>query len=407
MKKIIKRVLLYGGFLVSGILIALIIYVVFNLSSFHSATKLSQDQIVNYLSELDSSQSNPFSFVAEKFDTHSVVFLGENHYQKQDLEFFNQLIVHLYQTKHINLIGWEFGAREYQSDVDSIVTAADFDRAKAISVMRRSLYFWCFEEYLSVFETIWRLNKSIDDPKEKIRFLQLNKPYNHSKWYATDKQIMLEERKVNFDNILPGIVEREVIEKNRKILIYCGIHHSLTKFKTPKFFFMKDNEGRAGQRLYAKYPNEIFQIWLGAPFMERMAFYKHFTHKPVNSVYPFDGVFNQLYDTLKRPFALSSSNPAFANIKDYNSYYCFDSWAGICLSEFCDGLIMIESFDTIEPVRVIPDWITSEQDLNEVKSTLPENEAKDIHSIQDLIDYIGSNSDLNDFNKQHQLTKFW
>src|SRR5204862_1319031 len=133
--------------------------------------------------------SDPFKFVADKFDNHSVVFLGELHKRKQDLEFFSNLIPYLYQTKKINIIGWEFGAAEYQKDVDSVVTASEFDRKKAIAIMRNSMYYWCFEEYLDIFKTIWQLNKTITPAGEKIRFLQLNRPYNPKLLNSPDKNI--------------------------------------------------------------------------------------------------------------------------------------------------------------------------------------------------------------------------
>lgn len=358
-----------------------------------------------YLQNLDTSDA--FKNVADKFDNHSVVFLGELHKRKQDLEFFRDLIPYLYQTKGINIIGWEFGAVDYQNVADSIVTAADFDRKKAITIMRKSNYYWCYEEYLDIFKTIWQLNKNILQADEKIKFLQLNKPYIPKRWNSPNQSVLLEERKKSFDNVLPEIVEKEVIQKNKKILIYCGLHHSLTKFKTPKFFFLKDN-GRAGQKLYAKYPDKIFQIDLIAPFPPRWLIYKELTNsKTINYVYPFDAVFNQLYDSLKRPFALNANETSFENLKDYNSFYAFDEFSGIKLKWFCDGAIMLTSFDKIEPVNVIPDWVTTAEELKEVKTVLPEEDAKQIKVTADLMKYINPEANRTEVKKFHSLKKFW
>ena len=270
------------------------------------------------------------------------------------------------------------------------------------------MYYWCWEEYLDIFKTIWQLNKSINQPDEKIRFLQLNRPYNPKLLNSPDQNISLEERKKgNFDNTLPGIVEKEVILQNKKILIYCGLHHSLTKFKTPKFFFIED-KGRAGQILYEKYPDKIFQICLLAPFPPRWYLYKEITHNQnYKFVYPFDAVFNQLFDTLKRPFAVNSGDPVLAKLKDYNSFYAFDTWSGIKLKDFCDGIIMLNSFDKIEPVKFITDWITTEEELNEVKNVLPVEDARQIKSILDLINYINPTVDINGVREFHNLNKFW
>lgn len=404
LKKVLKTILYFGGTFV----VLLLLYIIFNLNLFHFTKAISQTEIKTYLQHIDTDSSDPFKFVADKFDKHSVVFLGELHKRKQDLEFFSSLIPYLYQNKKINVIGWEFGAAEYQKDADSVVTASEFDRKKAIAIMRSSNYYWCYEEYLDVFKTIWQINKSISQPDEKIKFLQLNKSYIPKRWDSPNQDIRLEERRKNFDNILPDIVEKEVIQKNKKILIYCGLHHSLTKFKTPKFFFLKDNDGRAGQRLYEKYPGKIFQIALLAPFPPRWSVYKELTKsKNIIYVYPFDAVFNQLYDTLKRPFAVNSNTPDFADIKDYNSFYAFDKLNGVALKDFCDGFIMLHSFDKIEPVHFIHDWLTTEEELNQVKQVLPDNDAKQIKTIQDMINYINPTSNFEGIKTFHSMKQFW
>jgi len=94
---------------------------------------------------------------------------------------------------------------------DSVVTASEFDRAKAIAIMRNSMYDWCFEDYLDVFKTIWQLNKTILQDSNKIKFLQLNKPFAPKRWNSLNDTVRLNERKTSFDNILPLIVEKEVI----------------------------------------------------------------------------------------------------------------------------------------------------------------------------------------------------
>ena len=407
LKKILKKLLLAILFIVGVPVVLLLLYVVFNLNLFHSTKKLSATELNNYVAHIDPVQSDPFKFVADKFDDHSVVFIGELHKRKQDLEFFSQLIPYLYQTKKINIIGWEFGAAEYQKDADSVVTASEFDRKKAISIMRRSMYYWPWEEYLNVFKTIWQLNKGISIADEKIKFLQLNTPFVPKLWNSLNKEVLLKERTKNFDNVLPGIVEKEVIQKNKKILIYCGLHHSMTRFKTPKAFFIKNNDLRAGQILYAKYPDKIFQIDLLSPFPERWTMYESLRHQDAGMVYPFEAVFNQIYDTVKRPFAINSGDPFFANIKDYNSFYEFDKWGGVKLKDFCDGCIMLQSFDKIEPVHFINDWVTTEEELNEVKNILPDEDARRIKTIQDLINYINPNGDINGVKEFHALKKFW
>ena len=400
--KIFKGILIFLGSIIG----LLLLYVLFNLNIFHRTRPLSKSEIQTYLSQVDS--SSPLQYVAEKFDTHSVVFLGEFHKRKQDLDFFKQIIPYLYLTKDIKIIGWEFGAADYQKMADSVVPASVFVRAKAIAIMRNSMYDWCFEDYLDVFKTIWQLNKTILQDSNKIKFLQLNKPFAPKRWNSLNDTVRLNERKTSFDNILPIIVEKEVIQKNKKILIYCGWNHSLTRLQTPKFFFLKEKEGRAGELLFNKYSTKICQLWLVAPFPPRWWWYKELTNNNnIKYVYPFEGVFNQLYDTLKKPFFLDAKNAAFADLKDYNSFYAFDTWGGIKLKNFCDGAVMLAPFDKVDPINIISDWVTTQQQLEDVKKVLPDQDAKQIQTIQDLMNYINPTASQKHTKEIHSLGKFW
>jgi hypothetical protein len=402
MKKVKKIIVILSIFL-AIVLLPVGLYFLFNAVQTHTPQKLNEQQVKLYLKALDPVESDPYYFVAEKFDTHDIIFIGEMHKRKQDLDFFSKLIPYLYQKKKIKIIGWEFGAAVFQKDADSVVNAPAFDRRKAIAILRRNDFGWCYEEYLEIFHTIWQVNKGVKNAADKIKFLQLNGPYNPKKRNSSDTGIRNAEAKMYFDNMFPGIVEKEVLQKNQKILIYCGLHHSLTKFYTPKFLFNKDS-GRGGQYLYKKYPGKVFQIVMLSPFLPRWFLFKG---NQISGVYPFDGVFNQLYDTLKRPFAVNSNKRPFSEVQDFNSFYEFDSWNGVKFKDFCDGAIMIASFKEIVPIHIIKDWVITQQDLDEVKSVLQPADAKNIHTQQDLYNYISPEENRTAIKSFHQLPKFW
>jgi amino acid transporter len=88
LKKILKTILLFAGTIIG----LLLLYIVFNLNLFHKRKILSSTEIKTYLQNIDKESSDPFKYVADKFNNHSVVFLGELHKRKQDLEFFSNLI---------------------------------------------------------------------------------------------------------------------------------------------------------------------------------------------------------------------------------------------------------------------------------------------------------------------------
>ncbi len=331
------------------------------------------------------------------------------HFRRQDVEFFNNLIPYLYHTKQIRKFGWEFGAMEFQNEVDSVVNANAFDRAKAIAIMRQSLYYWNFEEYLQVFKTIWEINSQCKNPEERIKFLQLNHTYVEKKFQSRDTAVSFPERVVKgFDRTLFNIVDTAVMQKNDKILIYCGLHHAFTRYRTPFLFFKKNGDIRGGEYLYNKYPDKVYMASFCFPspnkwFLLESAMSDGFPP----FVYPFGGVFNQIYDKYQKPFAVDVSNPVFGNIKEYQSWYAFDALSGIQLKDFCDGYIVLNSFSEIEPVHYIEDWVTNEGDLSEVKNTLLPEYAATIKTKEDLLEYMQQQSGRVNIKQWHALPEFW
>lgn len=400
--RLLKRVFTTFAFMVTGFVGLAVIYIVYNLGPFFNPPPPDSATMSRYVAAVSDPSADPFRFVADQFDNHSVVLLGELHKREQDLVFLRSLIGYLYKKKQIRLIGWEFGSAADQRDADSVVNAEAFDRRKAIGILRRANFDWCYEEYLDIFEEIWLINCQAPGKEDRIRFLQMNTPYNPRRLFSPVDSIRTRERRVNFDNSFPAIVEKEVLDKKQKALIYCGLHHSLTHFHTPKFLFLKD-QGRGGQYLYDKYGGRIAQIALLSPFPSRWALFAG--DLELGAVYPFQGTFNRLYDSLRRPFAVAADNPVFADVRDFDSFYEFDSWQGVPLSSFCDGVIMTTSFDSVRTVRIIPDWVVGEEELNEVKAVLPEKDAGPIHTINDFYRYLDTQKNLDRIKWMHQWAR--
>lgn len=403
LKKLGKTLLIFLGVIVSLIGI----YIIFNLNLFHSPKVLSQNEMDKLIQNADT--SNVYQFVADKFDKYDVVWLGEIHKRKQDLDFLAELIPYLHKTKNINIIGWEFGAEEDQKATDSLLTAPAFDRRKAIYILRKAMVYWSYEEYLHIFEVVWKINQGIPEPENKIRFLQLNGLYVPRTWNDPDTSISFPARRQNIDMTLPGIVEREVLQKNKKILIYTGLHHAFTKYQMPVAFFIKSKDPRAGQRLYSKYPDKIYQITLVSPvpFRWLLYYYAQKEEDKIKMIYPFDAVFNQMYDKIGKPFAVAADNPVFGDIRDYDSFYAFDRFNGLPLREFTDACIMHTAFDKIEPIHAIEDWVTTPEEMNQVKQVLPVADTAGIRTPADMMRHLSPEGDINGMRQFHKQKKFW
>ena len=77
------------------------------------------------------------------------------------------------------------------------------------------------------------------------------------------------------------------------------------------------------------------------------------------------------------------------------------------MSDFCDGVIMTASFDSIRTVHAIKDWVVDEKELQEVKDKLPESDASQIKTINDLYRYIDTGASINSIKMMHDLKPFY
>jgi hypothetical protein len=395
---------------VATVFVLALLYVGFNTPTTSRMRKLSNEELQTYTKYLDTSVSEPLQFVAEKFDQYDVVLLGEMHWKKQDVEFVNQLIPYLYRTKGIKIFAWEFGASDFQSEADSIVQAPDFDRERAVAFMRRSYFGWNFEEYLDIFHTIWQVNQTIPNGQEKFGFLQLGSDYNPRKLNSPDAVVQRKERiRFFYDEKMGQIVEREVLRKQRKALWYSGLHHAFTKYKQPLILFLKTGDLRGGQYLFLRYPERIYMIQLHLPFLDRLTMPKYFVPsifgKGFTFVCPFGGVFEQTYWEYKRPFAVDAKSSPFGDLVDTHSYYSQDRWGGLKLREMCDGYIVLCPIDEMEPVSLVPDWVTNDTELEEIRSLLPPEDAARMKDVPTLLQYIERETGRAQVNEMRNLCK--
>src|SRR4030065_1535909 len=65
-------------------------------------------------------------YVVSKFKDHDIVFLGEHHFIKHDVEFVQSLIPVLYRNGIMDL-GIEFGCYELQAEADALLAADAYD----------------------------------------------------------------------------------------------------------------------------------------------------------------------------------------------------------------------------------------------------------------------------------------
>jgi hypothetical protein len=388
---ILKKFLKVIGRVIGGIVILLLLYIVFNLPFGSKYRVLSESELQGYLDYLQSSVSDPYEFVSKKFTRYDVVLVGEIHATFQYTEFIQKLIPYLYRRNGVKIIGWEFGASSTQEEVDSLLTAPDFHRDKFIDISRKNVYWRNFQEYLNLFRVIWEFNAQLPPRAEPIRLLQLGSEFVPRRLYSPDPEIRRKEaERFYYDKKISRIIEREALEKNEKALVYTGFHHAFTRYRQPKMFFLKrtGEQRRGGNFLYDKYPDRVYFIAPHFPAAHRWyplnRFLPFFAPDRNKTYYPFQGVIDQVYARHQRPLAFDARSSPFGELKDNYSYYSIDRLGGLKLEDFCDGYLMLCSFDEIDPVHPIEDWVNSEEELNEIKKILPPEQAgliKDIPSF--------------------------
>lgn len=392
LRKITKLILKVIGVVAGVIVLLLVIYIAFNTPFASKYKKLSAAELQGYLNYLDTHVSDPLQFVGEKFDRYDVVLIGEMHRRKQDVEFVKKLIPYLYSQKGVTVIGWEFGASDSQSEVDSLVNAPEFDEKKAIGLMRRFEFEWDFQQYLDIYRIVWELNRSIPPQKEKIRFLQLGSDLDERKLRSPDPAVSrMEAQRYGYDRKMADIIEREVLLKGKKALWYSGLHHAFTRYRQPALFF-KHGEPRGGNVLYDKYPGRVFLVTLHLPTFGRWILLGEVVpllHSFVwKFYYPFGGVIDKVYERRRQPFAFDTRESPFGELEDNYSYYSFDRWGALKLKDFCDGYVVLCSFEEAEPVSPIKDWITSSDELEEVKVRMTPERAAGFHDIPGFLDFL-------------------
>ncbi len=230
---------------------------------------------------LKANWKTPEDYVAEKFADHDLVFIGEYHRIKHDVELIHNLIPRLYAAGVRNL-GVEFGCYENQDQVDKLITSDKYDEESARQLMFNFASFWGYVEYMDIYRKVWELNNSL--PKDKPRFRVVHLNYRPD-WSELAENMTPEHwKKVwlkgDVDEHMAKVILNEFVSKNEKALIYSGSHHAFTRYQQPIYDFEKKtfigfNTGRMGNIVHQKIPDKVFNIFLHSPWSTKESFSKH------------------------------------------------------------------------------------------------------------------------------------
>lgn len=319
------------------------------------------DNLQECVDYINTHYMTPEDYVIEKFKTHNVVIIGEYHRVKHDVMLVQNLIPLLY-ANGIYTVAIEFASYEDQALIDRLITAADYDEqlARTISLHRLgSLGLGGYQEYCDIFKAAWKLNKTLTADARKMRVLGVNDTLDWSPVKKEADRDNPEIRRKVFKNWSEQHwaerVKTEVLDKNEKVLCYCGMHHAFSKYRQPvadKGKFIRFGDVRFGNYLYEIAKGTVFTISLHHPWVSIKGY-------EAPAVLPVDGAIDVMLAALpadKRRFGFDTVGSPLGSLKAETSLYSC-GYDRFTLSTFCDGYICQCPFTEYEGVTPIDNFI--------------------------------------------------
>jgi hypothetical protein len=337
--------------------------------------EVSHDEKNELIDYLRSNWETPENYIISKFSDYDIVFVGEAHHIKHDVELIHTLIPMLYENGVYNL-GIEFGCYEYQDKVDSLITADAYDEDLARWLLFKWGSYWPYKEYLDLYKTAWELNNSLSDDAPKFRIIHLDYRVN---WTFIKKDTPASRLKKVFhkgerDVHMAKVILDEIARKNQKALIYAGQQHAATHYYHPRYDFTRKkflhfNKDVMGNLVYRQIPDRVFNICL------------HYPWPTLNSLTEFNYPVGGVIDTIMKEFedkrvGFDVQNTPFGKLRDDSAFYS----AGrkiFELSEFCDGYVYQKHIGDYEGCSVDFSFITQEN-MEEAIDYLPNPRLKKI-----------------------------
>ncbi len=214
----------------------------------------------------------PERYVADLFDTRDVVFLGEQHRVRQDVLFVQSLIEPLYEAG-VRVLATEFGRREDQALIDSLLGAPEWDEELAREVVFRQFIWWGYREYVDVYRSAWKLNRALPEGAPRFRVLGMNDSPDWSfvavQEDRDDPEVMRKVWRGGDEEHWAGVI-LDAVRSGEKVLVHCGIHHAFTEYRQPIVidgeFKRFDSSLRCGNHVFAALGKRAATVYMHAPW---------------------------------------------------------------------------------------------------------------------------------------------
>lgn len=318
---------------------------------------------------LEAEGETPERYVVGLFSDHDVVFLGEQHRVKHDVLLVQSLIEPLYEAG-VRVLATEFGRREDQPQIDSLLSASEWDVDLAREIAFRQFAWWGYREYVDIYRSVWMLNRGLPAGAPQFRILGINDSPDWSLVTTdadrNDPEIMREVWRDGGEEQWAGVI-LDAVRSDEKVLVYCGIHHAFTEYRQPTVvegeFRRFDRTLRCGNHVFAALAKRAVTIFLHAPWNGSEGYGSRMRH-------PADGVIDALMLAEgPRPVGFDLDEGPFGELSVKDAVYRH-GYEDFKLGDFCDGWIYTKPISEYVGVTPIPGWV-NESNLERARAQTP------------------------------------
>lgn len=177
----------------------------------------------------------PEEYIVSKFKDHDVVYAGEGHMIKQEVELLARVIPKLYQAGIYDL-AFEMGLSAEQADIDKLVNAPTYDNTKALTLLFHwdPQSGWAFQEYANVYRAAWEVNHGLPKGAPHFRIVGIDyrpdwslvKPEDDVLSRLTRWKAWAGSNQITRNVTMADLILRELVAKKRKVLVYGGSGHT-------------------------------------------------------------------------------------------------------------------------------------------------------------------------------------
>jgi uncharacterized iron-regulated protein len=330
--------------------------------------ELPAEQKARLVRYLETHRQSPEDYIVSKFNDHDIVFVGEYHRIKHDVELIQRLIPKLYEAGVYHL-AIEFGNVERQDDADALLTADTYDEDLARQMMFEYFVFWGYQEYMDLYRAAWTLNRSLPDDAPRFRIVHLN----YRRYWPARKKKMTPEawkkvwHKGDGDAHMARVILDELVRPGHKALVYSGVHHAFTRYGQPVCDyetqeFIRHVNDRMGNIVYRQIGDRAFNVFLHSPWERKW--------KPDEHSYPVAGAIDTMMSRFEdKRVGFDVRGTPFGKLTDDNAYYAI-GYQNFTLANFCDGYVFQGDFRDYEGCTVDPKFITW-KNLSEARAYCP------------------------------------